>query len=160
MLTVKKSEFKPENYSRLTLIKNKKNGVDVYSCLGTCARCEGKGRITFSTRDHSICYICKGSGKVAAKLEVVPDELIEACKAEAQAKLQAQWDERREQHISEGYKAIDFKIAKWFVWPNSDMPWKYYRVVRESEKAVLISFLAELENVDYQQWFPKSAIVR
>lgn len=160
MLTVKKSEFKPENYSKLTLIKNQKNGIDVYNCLGTCARCEGKGRITFSTRDHSICYICEGTGKVAAKLEVVPDELLEARKAKALAKLQAEWDARKQAHIQAGYKPIDFKVAKWFDWSNSDMPWKYYLVIKQSEKAVLISFLAELENVDYQQWFPKSAIIK
>lgn len=160
MLTVKKSEFKPENYSKLTLIKNQKNGIDVYNCLGTCARCEGRGRITFSTRDHSICYVCEGTGKVAAKLEVIPDELLESRKAQAQLKLQAEWDARKQQHLQAGYKPVDFKVAEWFSWPNSDFDWKYYKIERETEKAVLISFLVALENVDYQQWFPKSAIIK
>lgn len=161
MLTVKKSEFKPENYSRLTLIKNQKNGIDVYNCLGTCARCEGRGRIAFSTRDHSICYICEGTGKVAAKLEVVPDELLEARKAKAQAKLQAEWDARKQAHIQAGYKPIDFKIADWFVDCNLSLGgWKYYLIEKETEKAVCISLLIDWDHVEYTIWMPKKAMIK
>lgn len=160
MLTVKKSEFKPENYSRLTLIKNQKNGIDVYNCLGTCARCEGRGRITFSTRDHSICYICEGTGKVAAKLEVIPDELLESRKAQAQRKFQAALDARKEAHIKAGYKTIDWKFADWFYDCNKTAGWKYYLIKRETEKAVFVSLLVELENTEYEIWMPKKAMVR
>ena len=171
MLELKKSEFKPENYRKLNLLTNHRNGNQTYSFECACSRCGGTTKVQWSSLDNQNCWKCHGTGKEIQKLHVLTDEnwnSRELERAEAARKFrdeQAKRDaEQVERHINEGYKKVDFKVAGWFfgraelVDFNHD---KYYIVKRESAKAVLISYIDDLvSGVSEEIWFPKSAIVR
>ncbi len=159
-MQLSKSQFEEMNYSRKTLIKTYKNGCEDYMVLGKCAKCNGTGYLTWTSVDNGICYQCKGLGNVTFKVKVVPNEISEARKAEAQRKFQAALDARKEAHIKNGYKTIDWKFADWFCDCNKNAGWKYYLIKKETEKAVLVSLLVALENTEYEIWMPKKAMVR
>lgn len=180
MLTIKKSEFKPENYKKLTLITNHRNGNQTYEYTCECDRCLGKGYVishicngkeVLMRPEGGVCFKCRGSKVMLQKLKVITDEEAEA----KEAKLKKEAEERRniflkalaeskEKHLKQGYKLVDFKLANWFCGTNEDKEYncgKYYIIERETEKAVLITFIDNLESMNSDsEWFPKKAIVR
>jgi hypothetical protein len=168
MYTINKSTFL-EKYSKATLVKTYKNGSEDYECKMPCPRCSGEG-IVFThvlngrkmpaIPDNGVCYACEGRRYVLGTIHVVPDEVMakkEAQKANARERV---LEKRKEQHIREGYKPIDFKIADWYHDCNLSFGWKYYLIAKETEKACLIRFLIDLEHVEYSMWIPKKAIIR
>lgn len=175
MLEIKKSEFNPQEYNRLTLLDTHKNGNETYEYECECDRCEGTGKPILGmcngkpmhyVPDEGICYKCWGSGKVTQKLKVLTDEQWE--KREEKIRLSIKkanenFEQRRQEiidkHIAEGYKEIDFTIAKWFSYNLCDS--HYYRVIKETAKAMCIAFMDKLDDgVHCEHWFPKSAIIK
>ena len=152
MYTINKSTFL-EKYSKATLVKTYKNGSEDYKCKLPCPRCDGEGiffthvlngRKVPAFPDKGICYACEGRKYILGTVHVIPDELMakkESKKADAQERA---LEKRKEQHIREGYKPIDFN----------------YLIAKESEKACLIRFLIDLDHVEYSVWIPKKAIIR
>lgn len=176
MLEIKKSEFKPEDYSKLTLVTNHRNGNQTYSYECTCDRCNGRGlvvshvcngKLVYVRPDNGICYKCLGEGKVTEKLKVVTDENWKE-KVREQELTREQILEnirKHEEHViqynlSLGYKLVDFKLANWVrdIWVNEG---SYYRIIKETEKAYLIANIQSLKEDCYSEfWVPKKAMVK
>ena len=175
MENISRSQFEEKKskslYHRLTLVKTYNNGSEDFAYDGECPRCLGRG-IVFThvlngvpvpaIPDSGICYKCGGTRKVTTKIHVVPDEIFDAKKAKAELKAKGIKEMLIKRHIEEGYKKVDFSMADWFVDFNARLfKDAYYRIVKETEKAVLVSFLKELDFAnDYSVWMPKKAIVR
>ena len=177
MQTIKRSEFEANkaDYSKLTLVKTYNNGSEDYSYNCECPRCMGKGIVYThvlngvpipATPDSGICYLCGGSRVISAKIHVVSDEAfsnkIEKARAKAEINMKKAVDDLIARRINEGYKSVDFDIADWFTDSNVGLFKNgYYHIEKETEKAVLISFVGSLDIFDdYLIWMPKKAIVR
>ena len=171
MLEIKKSEFKPENYKKLTLITNHKNGNQIYEFIGACPRCGGTGFYKYTTLDEQRCWECEGFKQTIQKLRVITDINFDAreAKREEEARKFREGQAARDaaqikRHLDEGYKLVDFKVAGWFFNRPDDVEYnhdKYYIIKKDTDKAVLISFIDTLTSgVSSNEWFPKKAIVR
>ena len=176
METISKKQFENSKaqYSKLTLVKTYKNGSEDYCFECDCPRCMGNGIVYThvlnghpvpAIPDSGICYRCGGSRKVTAKIHVISDEEFSAKQEKAQAKAEKARQElinKRIERIEKGYKRVDFEIADWFHDSNVSLFNNgYYCVEKETEKAVLISFVNELDIFsDYSIWMPKKAIIR
>ena len=171
MLEIRKSEFKPENYSRLNLLEAAKNGNETYEFVGPCPRCGGTGIYEYTTLDEHRCWECKGFKKTLQKIKVLTDANWDA--RDAKRKEEARkWNEKKAKmdaaqikaNTEKGYKLVDFKLAGWFLGRPEDREYnsgKYYLIVKETKKAVCISFMDRLDSgVTYEEWFPKKAIIK
>lgn len=156
MDTMSRTKFNAR-YSKSVLIKTYKNGSEDFRVTDKCAKCNGTGRLTWTSVDKGICYMCEGTGLTSINIHVINDEDYAKKIAENTKKREKLFEERRKEHAD--YKPIDFKLAEWFYDNNVSMM-KYYLIKHETEKAYLISFLAELEYSDYCIWIPKKAVIR
>lgn len=178
MFEIKKSEFKPEKYSKLTLLTNHRNGNQTYSYEDKCERCNGLGKAishihngqpVFHRPDDGICYECWGKGTVVRKFKVVTDEnwnekihQEQLTREQILENIRKHTEQVIASNIALGYKKVDFTLASWFSEnPNFNIN-KYYRIAKETEKAYLIEFIDSLESTysNYDQWFPKKAIIK
>lgn len=185
METITQSQFaQSKQYSRMSLIKTDKNGSQYYEGFCPCPRCNGKGIVYThvlngqpvpAMPDSGVCWKCLGAKVVKAKIKVVTDDYAKVLEAkhvdkkvktveEANKKLEEAKQYRVKRNLELGYKEVDFTFAEWFEGPlNLYFGWKYCRVVKETEKACLLSFTNFLdieESNMYQTWLPKKAIVK
>ena len=179
-MEIRKSEFNPENYSKLSLLKTQKNGNEIYSFETACDRCNGLGYVISHVEngkpvlmrpEGGICFKCRGSKVMTLKLKVITDEEMNAKEAKARKdaeEYKKHAEELRQEEIKHslelGYKLVDFKVAGWFFGKCEDKDYnvgKYYIIAKETEKAVCISFKESLDSgfID-EQWFPKKAIIK
>ena len=170
MLEISRSQFESKKYSRIRLVKTCKNGNEIYEFDGICPKCGGRKVLTWTNVDNGICYQCEGSGFVVEKIKVLSDENYSIREQERKAKQQqalARYEEKKAQTRMEneklGYKKVDFKVAGWFFNKSDDVAYnfdKYYLIIKETSKAVLINFIDTLEYTNINDmWFPKSAII-
>ena len=180
METIRKSEFKLENYKAITLIVKHRNGSEDYEYQDVCDRCGGRGlvvshvengKLVYMRPDNGICYKCLGNKYLTRKLKVITDEAADAKEAQRKKEAEeaaAKWREDKErikqEHIEEGWKLVDFKVAGWFFNKPEDIEYntkQYYKYIKETDKAVLIGFMESLDDGCYiEEWFPKKAIIR
>lgn len=180
MYEIRKSEFNPEKYNKLTLLKTSKNGNEEYEYQCACDRCDGKGYVishimngqpVLMRPEGGICFKCRGAKVMTQKVKVVSDEYMDKKEAKLQKEaeeyrnnLQKMKEERIKHNLELGFKKVDFKIAGWFFGKHEDVEFnsdKYYLIQKESEKAVLIGYKDALDScTTCEYWFPKKAIVR
>ena len=182
MQEIKKSEFKPENYKKLHLLTNHKNGNQTYEFECACDRCGGYGKAishmcngqpVFYAQDNGICYKCLGSGVMTSKLKVVADEnwtekvaTRNPTREEYISHIQKVIEETKQLSLEQGYKKVDFKIASWCLGGKGSEPidylnGNYYIIEKETDKAILIRWKRGLEDMtSTSEWFPKKAILR
>ena len=179
METISRTNFNNNkiNYNKLNLVKTYKNGSEDYSYECTCHRCQGKGVIVSYIEngkevlvrpDSGTCWNCLGSGVETRKIHVISDEQFKSSEQEKinkanerRLQFEQQVEQRRREtiakHLEEGYKEVDFSIASWFDYKITS---KYYKIAKETEKAICIDFMDKLEDgVFFESWFPKKAII-
>ena len=180
METIRQSQFNPNNYKKLNLIRNHRDGTATYTYEDTCDRCNGLGVIISHVcngkpvlvhPDDGICYKCLGTKVMTRRIRTVLDSVMDEQEAKYKAEAEeaaSRWEQMRQEtiqrHINEGYKKVDFKIAGWFFGEQQPVAFNhtdYYIIKRDTGKAVLISYIDNLEaEVSYEQWFPKKAIIK
>ena len=172
-------EYKAK-YKKLNYIKTDKNGTEYYEGVCKCPRCNGVGIVykmvlngepVPHTPESGRCFLCGGRQVVDATIKVFTPE-HEAKLAKQRAKrnpMSVMTEEERmaymeQKHIKEnkelGYKPIDFTLDEWV--EQVSPLYKIYRVVRETEKAILIRCIYDFNEYEgyeaFENWYPKKAI--
>lgn len=153
-------DFNINNYSKIQLVKEYKNGSKDYKALCTCPRCGGRGFINFSSVDNSRCWQCNETGKVIELIHVGESVKKQLTKEEVLENIRRIEKENENYYLGLGYKLVDFTLAKWLkdVWFNYD---SYYRIIKETEKAYLMGRVDNLKESKSEMtfWVPKTAII-
>ena len=85
------------NYGEKVLLKEYKNGNKLWGTVTYCTKCGGHGKLSWTSRDDSICYDCKGKGwYYFEEREYTPANLakLEAKRAKEREKWEAEEAER------------------------------------------------------------------
>ena len=172
-------EYKAK-YSRLKYVKTDKNGTQYYDGVCECPRCCGHGIVYKAVingervpcePDSGICYRCGGSRVIDATIKVFTPEHAEKLAKQRAKKnpmsvmtAEERIEFMRQKHVQEnkerGYKPIDFTLDEW----AGQIPpvYKIYRVVHETEKAILIRCIYDYTEYEgyqaHENWYPKKAI--